>query len=190
MKYAIAFAGSLTLVAVVGWTGLAGDGFKLEPGYKSLFNGKDLSGWQYKGSKESLDGKTETADKRFTVEGGAIVANVGKGIKDLFTIEQFEKDFHLILEFRAGPKADSGVYIRGPQLQVRDFIRRGEQKQLKDHFKNDDWNVLDITVKGTEAICKINGQMLQKMKVPAKGGIGVQAETGKFEFRRVRLKEM
>ena len=28
------------------------------------------------------------------------------------------------------------------------------------------------------------------MKVPAKGGIGLQAESGKFEFRRIRIKEM
>jgi hypothetical protein len=30
---------------------------------------------------------------------------------------------------------------------------------------------------------------LAKMKVPAKGGIGLQAESGKFAFRRVRIKE-
>lgn len=162
------------------------DDFTLEPGYIALFNGKDLSGWRY--GKDPLDGKNETADKRFFVKDGIIVADEGKGIKDLYTVKEFDKDFNLKLEFRAGEKSDSGVYIRGPQLQVRDYIRRGEQKQLK-NFKNDDWNVLDITVKGTEAICLINGEKLQTMKVPAKGGIGLQAETGKFEFRRVRIKE-
>jgi hypothetical protein len=41
------------------------------------------------------------------------------------------------------------------------------------------------------AVCLINGEMLDKgMAVPAKGGIGLQAETGKFEFRRIRVKEM
>ena len=131
-----------------------------DAGYTQLFNGKDLSGWVYgKGDKaEKLDGKTETADKRFEVKDGAIVANAkdkdGKGgISDLWTAKEFDKDFNLKLEFKAGEKADSGVYIRGPQLQVRDFIRRGEQKQLK-NFKNDDWNELDITVKGTEATCR------------------------------------
>src|SRR5262249_13973552 len=129
----------------------AADEFKVEEGYKSLFNGKDLTGWRYAGSKESLEGKTETSDKRFEVVDGVIVANEkdvnGKGgIKDLYTLGDVNKEFHLKLEFRASLKSDSGVYIRGPQLQVRDFIRRIEQKQLK-KFKNDDWNELDITVK-------------------------------------------
>jgi hypothetical protein len=166
------------------------DDFKPEADYVSLFNGKDLSGWQYKikkGESEALEGKTETSDKRFTVKDGAIVAEVGKGIRDLYTVQEFGKNFHLKLEFRAGPKADSGVYIRGPQLQVRDFVRRGEQKHLT-KFKNDDWNELDITVTGTQAVCLVNGEKLQTMKVPAKGGIGLQAETGKFEFRRIRIK--
>lgn len=168
------------------------DDFKPEVGYVSLFNGKDLSGWEYKvkkGASEALEGKTETSDQRFTVKDGAIVAEVGKGIRDLYTVKEFGKDFHLKLEFRAGAKADSGVYIRGPQLQVRDFVRRGEQKHLT-KFKNDDWNELDITVTGNQAVCLVNGEKLQTMKVPAKGGIGLQAETGKFEFRRIRIKEI
>lgn len=182
----------LAAVALLAGTTPADD-FKPEAGYVSLFNGKDLSGWHYKikkGENEALEGKTATSDQRFTVKDGALVAEVGKGIKDLYTVKEFGQDFHLKLEFRAGPKADSGVYIRGPQLQVRDFIRRGEQKHLT-KFKNDDWNELDITVKGTEAICLCNGESISKpMKVPAKGGIGLQAETGKFEFRRIRIKEM
>lgn len=170
------------------------DDFKVEEGYTSLFNGKDLSGWRYPGAKgRAMDGKTETPDQRITVADGVIVMNEkdnkGKGgIRELYTSQSFDKDFHLKLEFRAGLKADSGVYIRGPQLQVRDFIRRGEQKQMK-KFKNDDWNELDIVVTGTEAECRVNGEALAKMKVPAKGGIGLQAESGKFEFRRVRIKE-
>src|SRR5262245_41872694 len=118
---------ALTIVALCGLLGLA-SAEQGEDGYTSLFNGKDLSGWQYK--KDILDGKTETSDKRFQVVDGVIVAqDVGKmDIKDLFTVKQFDKDFHLKLEFKAAAKADSGVYIRGPQLQVRDYIRRNEQK--------------------------------------------------------------
>lgn len=214
----------------------AGDDFKVEPGYTSLFNGKDLTGWVYKGSKDKLDGKTETSDKRFTVENGVIVAQEGKGIKDLYTVAEFNKDFNLKLEFRASLKSDSGVYVRGPQLQVRDYIRRKERPQLK-KFKNDDWNELDITVTGgvvttnvngkklsskdsleltfkdgkpvamlngqpvgitkidvtvnAVAKCYCNGEFLENMVVPTKGpGIGLQAEVGKFEFRRIRVKEM
>jgi len=170
-----------------------GEDFKPEEGYSLLFNGKDLSGWRYgKKGEPALDGKAETPDGRFKVVDAAVIAlekdAAGKGgIRDLYTVQEFDKDFHLKLEFRAGLKADSGVYIRGPQLQVRDFIRRGEQKQLT-KFKNDDWNELDITVTGAEAVCLLNGEMLSKIKVPAKGPIGLQAESGKFEYRRVRVR--
>jgi hypothetical protein len=129
--------------------------FKPEDGYVLLFNGKDLTGWRY--GKDTLEGKSETVDKRFFVKDGAIVADEGKGIKDLHTVKEFDKEFNLKLEFRAGEKSDSGVYIRGPQLQVRDFIRRGEQKQMK-NFKNDGWNELDITVKNGIVISKVNGK--------------------------------
>lgn len=165
------------------------------------------------------------------------MANEGKGIKDLFTVAEFNKSFILKLEFRAAPKADSGVYIRGPQLQVRDFIRRGEQKQLEKVFKNDDWNELEITVtnevvtttvngktitvkdkleavvengvpsvklngqtmelskleivKAPKAVCKLGGVVFDPGYKPGnKGGIGLQAETGKFEFRNLRIKEL
>src|SRR5262245_14652149 len=203
-------------------------------GFKPLFNGKDLTGWRY--AKEDLTGKAETADKRFSVTDGAIVANEGKGIRDLTTTAEFNTGFRLKLEFRAALKADSGVYIRGPQLQVRDFIRRGEHKHLAKVFKNDDWNELDITVtndvvtttvnnkpvgpsdvleltvkegkpeaklngkvievtalsvvKGPVAVCKLNGEAFDPTYKPGgKGGIGLQAETGKFEFRHIRIKE-
>lgn len=231
----------LCAVAIVSLLGLSflalqpacSDDAKLESGFESLFNGKDLTGWRY--YKENLEGKSSTADGRFTVVDGIIVANEGKGIKDLYTVKDFAKNFELKLEFRASLKSDSGVYVRGPQLQVRDFIRRKENLHLK-KFKNDDWNELDITVRagqldavvngkrltpkdalevavkdgrpsatlngqsvnvnniqvsvGNVAHCLCNGEFLEDMKVPAKGGIGLQAETGKFEFRNIRVKEM
>ena len=51
-------------------------------------------------------------------------------------------------------------------------------------------NNIQVSV-GAAALCTCNGEVLEKaFKVPAKGGIGLQAETGKFEFRRIRIKEM
>jgi hypothetical protein len=217
----------------------AADEFKLEEGYTSLFNGKDLTGWTYKGApKVSLEGKTETPDGRIVVKDGVILVNEkdkdGKGgIKDLYTIENYAKGFNLRLQFRAAPRADSGVYIRGPQLQVRDYPTVGPYKNVK--FNNGAWNDLDITVtngvvlttvngktvspkdvlevivkdgkpvaklNGKEeavknlsvavssvALCKCNGEVIEPaMKIPDKGGIGLQAEVGKFEFRHIRVK--
>jgi hypothetical protein len=159
--------------------------FKAEPGYTLLFNGKDLTGW--KQGKDLLDGKTATANKKWQVEGGAIAISGGGG-GDLYTAAEFNNDFHLKLEFRAAPKADSGVYIRGKQLQVRDYPRAGPYKSVK--FKDNDWNELDITVRGQVAECKCNGEVIEKaFKVAAKGGVGLQSESGKFEFRHIRIKE-
>lgn len=181
------------LAALVAALGL-GAGSAGEKKGESLFNGKDLTGWVYPGMKgKALDGAKETPDGRIEVKDGAISIKAkdtgGKGgIKDLYTAKSFDSDFVLKMQFKAGAKADSGVYIRGPQLQIRDFIRRGEQKQLK-NFKNDDWNDLVIVVKGSEATFTVNGEALNppKMKVPAKGPVGVQAETGVFEFRNIEI---
>jgi hypothetical protein len=172
-------------------SGRADDDFKLEEGFTSLFNGKDLSGWHV--GQEVLNGQTENSTRRFEVVNGVIVANDkdvnGKGgILDLYTIKHFNKDFTLRLEFRASPRADSGVYIRGTQLQVRDYPTVGPYREVK--FKNGDWNELQIVVTGEAAECRCNGEVIEAAyKVPAKGGIGLQAEVGKFEFRRIRVKE-
>jgi hypothetical protein len=58
------------------------------------------------------------------------------------------------------------------------------------NFKPGDWNEIEITVTGTSAICKCNGEVLGKpMTVPESGTIGLQSEYGEFEFRRIRIKD-
>ena len=135
-------------------------GFAPASGFRSLYNGKDFTGWYYKQTKEKLDGKTETADKRFSIKDGAIFCAEGKGIKDLYTVEDFDQEFILKCEFRAALKADSGVYVRGNQLQVRDFIRRGEMKGKLTKFKDDGWNELEITVRNKVLSTNVNGKAL------------------------------
>lgn len=167
---------------------------KLEPGAVSLFNGKDLTGWGYKGKDkgafESFDGKTESSDKRYSVKDGILVVNPGKGIAQLWTKESFPKDFELKLEFRAAENADSGLFVRGPQLQVRDYLVAGPYKDLK-KYKPQDWNEIVVVVKGEVAHCTCNGELLnEKMKVPATGPIGLEADRGQMEYRRIRLKEL
>lgn len=190
-------------VAVLFGTLVAAADFKIEEGFVSLFNGKDLTGWKYgdvppkmRPPTEVLDGKTESSDKRFEAKDGFIVANIGKGPNmAIYTAKDFDKDFQLKLEFRASAenkKNNSGVFIRGPQLQL-DAVTEGGLtgvfKNLK-MFKPGDWNEIEIMVKGNVATCKCNGESLRDMKVPSTGTIGLQAEIGKFEFRRIRVKEL
>ncbi|MCE9530669.1 MAG: DUF1080 domain-containing protein [Planctomycetes bacterium] len=122
---------------------------KPEPGVTVLFNGKDLTGWGYK-TGATFDGKTESDDKRYTAKDGMIVVNPGKGIAQLWTTAKFPKDFELRLEFRAAVNADSGLFVRAPQLQVRDYLVAGPYKDLK-KYKPQDWNEIVVVVKGTVA---------------------------------------
>jgi len=170
----------------------AGDGFR------SLFNGKDLTGWRL--GKESLDGKTATADGRFAVKDGVLVVTGAAKMEEIDTSEDLNRDFVLRLEFRASPTANSGLHLRSHQfahqLQIRDYPRVGPYKALK-RYKDGDWNAVEVTVKaaadgkGAVARCTCNGEVLEEaLAVPAKGTIGLQSETNRIEYRRVRVKEV
>ena len=153
-----------------------------------LFNGKDLTGWGYK-TGEKFDGKTESDDKRYSAKEGILTVNPGTGIRQLWTTAQFPKDFELRLEFRAGVGADSGLFVRGPQLQVRDYLVAGPYKELK-KYKAQDWNEILVLVKDGVAHCTCNGEVLNAaMKVPETGGIGLEADKGTMEYRNLRLTE-
>jgi len=52
-------------------------------------------------------------------------------IQQLSTTREFSNDFNLKLEFRASTNADSGIFIRKPQLQCRDYLVAGPYKNLK-----------------------------------------------------------
>ena len=159
-----------------------------KPEVVELYNGKDLTGWGYK-SGEKFDGKAESDDKRFSAKGDTIIVNPGKGIKQLWTTRKFPKDFELRLEFRAEVNADSGLFLRGPQLQVRDYLVAGPYKALK-KYKAQDWNQIVVIVKDGVAYCTCNGEVLEaKLKLPATGGIGLEADRGKMEYRNIRLTE-
>src|SRR5262249_598139 len=129
-----------------------------------LFNGTDLTGWRYPGSKgEEMAGKTATPDGRIEVKDGVIVMNEkdakGKGgIKDLYTAREYNKNFHLKLQFRPPPKPASARYIPGPQLQGADSPRAGPYKPRG--FKDNDWNDLDIVVKSGVVVTTVNGKTL------------------------------
>ena len=83
-----------------------------------------------------------------------------------------------------------GVPLRHPHRRGGGGGTGGVKEAKIKNFKPSDWNEIDITVKGTEATCKCNGEMIGKpMKIPETGTIGLQSEIGKFEFRRIRVKE-
>ncbi len=167
------------------------DDFVPDPGFSSLFNGKDLTGWGYPGGG-NIDGKTRSDDGRFVADSGILIVNphVPREVKQLWTSRQFPKDFTLKLEFRAEVNADSGIFIRKPQLQCRDYLVAGPYKKLK-LYKPQDWNEIVIVVKNGTAHCTCNGEVLEDaLPVPATGGIGFEADRGAMEYRHIQIQEM
>lgn len=166
------------------------DTFTPEPGFVSLFNGHDLTGWGYK--TNNFDGRVESSEGRYVAKHGRLVVTTPpdyRKIAQLWTTRQFSNDFVLKLEFRATPFADSGVFLRGPQLQCRDYLLAGPYKTLK-NYRPQEWNEMTVVVKNNVAYCTSNGEVLEEaLKLPASGGIGLEGDRGQMEYRRVRVKE-
>lgn len=205
------------VLATLGYVDTASDTFQPEPGFTSLFNGHDLTGWGYRptsaADRESarqwqasdpgapawpfveqaadFAGLTTSPDGRFAAINGRLVVTLppeGRKIQQLWTTRDFSGDFELRLEFRATPNADSGLYLRGPQLQCRDYALAGPWKDLP-HYRQQDWNELVVVVRGGEAVATCNGDPLPAdLKLPATGPLGLEGDRGQMEYRRIRIK--
>ncbi|MEO1528452.1 MAG: GDSL-type esterase/lipase family protein [Planctomycetota bacterium] len=204
------------IFATLGFLETEAEPFEATSGARLLFNGSDLSGWGYRRTPDpmrksrerwmsrkpegvvwplveeplSFDGKTSTPEGRYIAVGGRLVVTTppeGRKIQQLWTLEEFDNDFRLTLEFRATPMADSGIFIRGKQLQCRDFPLAGPYKQLKS-FRSGDWNTMEITVRGNQAHCKCNDEVIEEaMTVPDSGPIGLEGDRGQIEYRRIQV---
>ena len=171
------------------------DDFKPEPGFELLFNGKDLTGWGYRKKKtlektESFDGRKLSSENRYLAKHGRLIVTTppeGRAFTQLWTHQEFGTDFTLKLEFRANANADSGVFIRRPQLQCRDYLVAGPYQELKS-YKPGDWNEIVVEVKGRTAHCTCNGEVLEEaFELPASGPIGLEGDRGQMEYRRIRI---
>jgi hypothetical protein len=91
----------------------------VEPGFRSLFDRKDLNGWTL------VNGK----GRGYVVEDGSIVCPVDGG-GNLLTEEQFS-DFILRFEFKLTDGANNGIGIRAPL--EGDIAYTGMEIQVLDH---------------------------------------------------------
>jgi lysophospholipase L1-like esterase len=207
------------VLATLGFLETKLDNFQPEAGFVSLFNGRDLTGWGYRPTTAediasakrwqnsdpqaaawpvakkaiSFDGEKVTPENRFRAINGRLVVTTPpeyRKIQQLWTQREFPKNFILKLEFRATPNTDSGIYVRGPQLQCRDYLLAGPYKKLQ-HYKAGDWNEIVVTVQDNVAHCTCNGEVLEAaMKVPATGPIGLEGDRGQMEYRHIQLREL
>ncbi len=204
--------------ATLGFLDRENDEFTIENDFVPLFNGHDLTGWGYRATtpeeiesaakwqtsfesaawpvvKEAVkfDGLKATPDGRYVAKAGRLIvtsAPGGRRIQQLWTTQEFPKNFVLRLQFRATANADSGVYLRGPQLQCRDYLLAGPYTKLQ-NYKPQEWNDLEVTVTGQVARATCNGEVLEEaMKLPATGPIGLEGDRGQMEYRRIRIMEL
>ncbi len=141
-----------TLLASVCASDLRGADLQPPPGFKPLFNGRDLSGWWGLGtedpakwralSSEELAKKKEASledvRRHWTVEDGVLV-NDGHGL--YLSTEEDYGDFELLVEYTTVPRADSGIYLRGiPQVQIWDSTEEAKFKIGGDKGSGGLWN--------------------------------------------------
>jgi len=158
-------------------------------GYISIFNGKDLNGWQglvenpikrAKMSAASLEKKQATANTEmandWTVE-DANLKFVGEGFKNICTVKKYG-DFEMLVDWKIGKGGDSGVYLRGtPQVQIWDkaLLEVGEEVGSGGLYNNEthmdkpllvadnpvnEWNTFRITMIGDKVTVYLNGQLV------------------------------
>ncbi|MEA3211077.1 MAG: hypothetical protein QOE70_4134 [Chthoniobacter sp.] len=99
-------------------------------GFRAIFNGKDLTGWnglnphlvaKLEGEKREANLKQQRDEfpQHWRVENGELV-NIGTG-PYAATDEEFG-DLELTIEYKTVAQADSGIYLRGtPQVQIWDI---------------------------------------------------------------------
>jgi len=185
-------------------------------GFKLLFNGKDLKGWQ---------GNT----LGYVVKDGMIVVEPGLGRGDLYTAQEYG-NFIMRFEFKLTPGANNGLGIRTPmnvdaayhgmELQILDNTAE-KYKDLRDYQFHGSiygvvpakrgylkpvgmWNFQEVIANGKQITVKLNGTTIvdadiSKVSDPKvidrhpglnneKGYIAFCGHGDKLAFRSLRIK--
>ena len=149
-----------------------------EPGFTSLFNGKDLTGW-----------KASEHPDTFSVQDGAIVAHGPRS--HCFYVGGFHKhtfkNFELKVDVMTLPKSNGGVYIQ-TEYQETGWPGKGFEVQVNNTYPNDprltgslyevadngvevakdnQWFTEDIVVQGGHITVKVNDKLVAEWTQPA-----------------------
>lgn len=187
-------------------------------GWRDLFNGKDLTGWEQVGGE----------NKTWGVENGLLFTSGGGG-SWLSTTQEYG-DFELELEFNVPKDGNSGVFIRTPregnpafegsEIQVIDDDAT-EYGPLKPYqfcgsvyatippshratLAAGEWQKMQIRVQGQKVNVRINGseivngdlsEHMDKLKEHpglkrTKGFIGLQNHGSRLSYRNIRIREL
>ena len=172
---------------------------------KSIFNGKDLTGW-------------DVPDNNiwFTVKDGVLKLENGpqKKGQTLWTSDEYE-NFEMEFDFKMGKgTVDSGVYVRNSREQIQigisgSLIRdmtgspyisgKGypvEAKGVKELLKLDDWNTMKICAEGKKYTVWLGGEKIMTYESDSaikKGKIGIQLHGNRvmsIEYRNLKARSL
>ncbi len=102
-----------------------------EDGWRDLFNGKDLDGWELKNGEAKFE----------AVDGAIVGTSVPKSPNSFLCTDEEFGDFILEFEFFGHPELNSGVMIRGLSTpDYRDGRVHGYQCELEDEAQDRDWS--------------------------------------------------
>ncbi len=168
--------------------------------------------------EKGLDNFNRVGDANWRTEGGAIVADRGKG--GFLMTKNSYRDFQLRAEFWADHSANSGIYMRcadGNQptdktcYEANIFDQRPDQtyatggivylgKVLQPIKAGGKWNVYEITARGPKLTAVLNGVKTAEMEDGkfAAGPIGLQYGTlppnaapgGAIKFRKLQIRPL
>jgi hypothetical protein len=170
-----------------------------EQGWIALFDGATLFGWQ------------ANSDVDWAVQDGTIVAEKGKPGLLLTTVPFVDYEFHC--EYRLAPGGNSGVFLRttfDPQDPAKDCYELnlcdthpmfptgslvGRRAVTRPNVPEGEWHALDVRVQGRRIEARFNGNLVlgfqDESDAPRDDGfVGLQKNSGKIEFRHVRLRPL
>lgn len=199
-------------------------------GFVALFNGRDLTGWRgvagspaerSKLSADELAARQHEANRlvaeHWRVEEGVLVFDGQKvaGRSLSLSTDRDYGDFELRVDWKIGPKGDSGIYLRGtPQVQIWDPADRGIGSgglfNNKIHPANPttiadrpigDWNTFRVTIRGETVTVELNGVKVvdqvvlenyyeRDKSLPARGPIYLQDHGNPLYFKNIFLREL
>ena len=212
-RWILLCASAFILAGVVG----AGQEGEVPPGFRPLFNGKDLTGWKVFGGKMDVWG----------AENGLLFVNGGGG--GWLMTEAEYANFELQLEYKLPEKGNSGVALRAPlqgnpayqgmEIQILDDPNYKGIKQWQ-HTGSiygvvpptkvatkpiGEWNKYRIVCKGRQVSVELNGEKVVDADLDdykekhaeahpgilrSKGHVGLQEHGGRVEFRNLYIKEL
>ena len=191
-----------------------------DPSFKSIFNGKDFTGWS-------------GPVKNYHIVDGAIVCRPRKG-GTIYTKDEFD-DFVVRLEFKVPPGGNNGLAIRYPGKGDAAYAGMAELQVLDDRYEEvtgnkldprqthgsaygmiaaargyqhpaGAWNFQEVTVRGSRIKVELNGtvildadvanvtEFLADKKHPGKdrttGSFGLAGHNDPVAFRNLRVKSL